>query len=372
MLANSDQGQATPSMDSFTDGIKKTVMNFAAIFLALALLGALWSTALARLSDRTTAVTLLTKAGTDLINPLLTANGSGLAQDFYQQLQAQARAHPAQVMAIPFAKVHIKGSAIAGKSFADGTRVIYAAIATAYYNGGPSGAFALPPQLQSLVGSYTPFVQQAQQINSPLPGVPLPQLPAFASGLWSATGITPTSLTAAGHDQAVSRSYILWGISVALALLLVLLSTGWDRLWRVAWPLFHSSWHIALLGVIGTILVHRDIAHTGPYQGVMDLIGGTFMPVFYVAALAGIAGIVIALVGRRITAQAAAQASATPARAPAMTYAAANTPPVAHVAETQPMPPAGGYPANPPQENAPAPNYAPRLDEPPAPSQPSY
>ena len=363
MMENSNQDQATPSMDSFSAGIKKTVMNFAAVFLALALLGALWSTALARLSDRTTAVTLLTKAGTDLINPLLTANGSGLAQGFYQQLQTQARAHPTQVLQIPFARVQIKGSAIAGKGFADGSRVIYAAIATAYYNGGPSGAFALPPQLQSLVGNYTPFVQQSQQINSPLPGVPIPQLPSFASGLWSATGITPTSLTAAGHDEAVTRSLWLWGISVALALVLVLLSTGWNRLWRVAWPLFHSSWHIALLGVIGTILVHRDIAHTGPYQGVMDLIGGTFMPVFYGAALAGIAGIVIALVGRRITAQSATQPAPSAAPVHAMSSPAPAMPP-AYSDYHAPAPPVQPPPVQPPAQ----PSAAPVSETPPAPN----
>lgn len=343
MMTNSNQDQATPSMDSFASGIKKTVMNFAGVFLALALLGALWSTALARLSERTTAVTLLTAAGTDLINPLLTANGSGLAQGFYQQLQTQAQAHPTQVLAIPFAHVQIKGNMIAGKGFADGTRVIYAAIATAYYDGGPSGAFTLPPQLQALVSSYTPFVQQAQQINSPLPSVPIPQLPAFAAGLWSATGITPTSLTATGHAEAVSRSYLLWGISAALALLLVLLSTGWNRLWRVAWPLFHSSWHIALLGVIGTILVHRDIAHTGPYQGVMDLIGGTFMPVFYGAALAGVAGIIIAFVGRRFTAQAAPQPAATTAPARVLAAPTPAMPPPGN-AYTPTIPSAGAPP----------------------------
>jgi hypothetical protein len=309
MQANTEQAQGAPSMDTFSANLKKTVVRFAGIALALTLLAALWSTALAQLSQRSTAITLLTQAGTDLINPLLTANGSGLGQTLYQQLQAQASAHPHQALQIAFLRISIPGAAIAGKSFADGSRAIYAQVAAAYYDGGPNAVFVLPPQLQALVGSYTPFVPTAQSIHSPLPSVPIPQLPAFASNLWSAIGFTPTTLTAAGHSAAEDRLPWLWGISAALALLIVLLSTGWDRLWHVAWPLFHSSWHIALLGIIGAILVHRNIANAGTYQPVMDLIGGTFMPIFYVAAATGIAAIAICLVGRRFTAQKPSQAA---------------------------------------------------------------
>src|SRR6185437_14525789 len=67
-----------------TSGIRKIITRFAGIILALTLLGALWSTALTRVSDRSTAVDLLTRAGTDIINPLLTANGSGMGPALYQ------------------------------------------------------------------------------------------------------------------------------------------------------------------------------------------------------------------------------------------------------------------------------------------------
>lgn len=226
MQENTREAQGTPTIDGFSASIKKMIIRYASIALALTLLAALWSTALAQLSARPTAISLLTQAGTDLINPLLTANGSGLEPALYQQLQAQAAAHPHQALQIGFLRISIPSAAIAGKSFADGSRAIYAQIAAAYYDGGPNAVFVLPAQLQALMGSYTPFVPTAQNIHSPLPSVPIPQLPAFASNLWSSIGFTPTTLTAAGHSAALDRLPWLWGISAALALLLVLLSTG--------------------------------------------------------------------------------------------------------------------------------------------------
>lgn len=107
----------------------------------------------------------------------------------------------------------------------------------------------------------------------------------------------------------------------------------------MAWPVFHSSWHIALLGIIGAILVHRNIANAGTYQPVMDLIGGTFMPIFYAAAATGIAGIVICLIGRRFTAQ--KPADAVPATAAPVPMAATrfSTPSAQETAAQYPPPP---------------------------------
>jgi hypothetical protein len=356
MSENTQSAQGSPTMDAFSANVKKTLVRYAGIALALTLLAALWNTALAQLSARPTAIALLTQAGTDLINPLLTANGSGLGPDLYQQLQTQASAHPNQALQIAFLRISIPGEAIAGKNFAAGSRAIYAQIAAAFYDGGPSAVFTLPPQLQALVGNYTPFVPTGQNIHSPLPSVPIPQLPAFASTLWSGIGITPTTLTAAGHSAAENRLLWLWGISAVLALVVVLLSTGWDRLWHVAWPLFHASWHIALIGIIGAVLVHRDIANAGTYQPVLDLIGGAFMPIFYAAAATGIAGIIICLVGRRFTAQAATAPQAT---------VEAQVPMLARV-RASPAPPEARQ-SEPPPPTAPAPTYDPSPPAPPSP-----
>lgn len=313
----------TPSMAAFQARLKPAIERYVAVAFVLMLLGALWTTALARISDRAPATELLTSAGTDLINPLLLAHGSGIAQSTYQQLEQAAAAHPNQPVSIPFLKVQILGKAIAGKSFAAGSQIICAQVADAYYTGGPGAAFTLPPELQTLVGTYTPFVAPSSAtgagsgIPSPLPAFPLPQLPSWLTQPMSVVGFTPLTLTASAHNDAVSHSRWFWGISIALALVLVLLNTGWTRLWSVAWPVFHASWHIALIGAVASFIVSRNPVQAAPYRGVLDSIGGTFLPVFYVAALLGVAGIVVSLIGRRLT-----NPAATPAPEPAMALAA--------------------------------------------------
>jgi hypothetical protein len=342
----SDRGNPTPAMDSFQSRLKSSIERYVAIFLALALLGALWSTALARISDRSTATTLLTRAGTDIINPILLAKGSGIGQDLYQQIQQQAKAQPNQPVALGFLKVTIPGREIAGKSFAQGSQIIYAHVADAYYDGGPNAAFALPPQLQQIVGSYTPFVQSDATANvTGLPQVPLPQLPSFASALYTHIGITPTSLTAGGHNAAVGQSLWLWIVSIALAAILILINTGWNRLWAVAWPLFHSSWHIALIGIIGTIIVSHNIANAAAYKGVLDIVGGTFFPVFYVAAALGIVAVAVSLIGSHISQQQTSpELTAEGARSERAGGFAAMMPPTAPPAHARPEGESGAPP----------------------------
>jgi hypothetical protein len=320
------QEQARPSMNSFGSKMKASIERYVAFFLALVLLGALWSTALGRLSEKSTAETLLTRAGTDIINPLLTANNSGIGQDFYQQLQTTAKAHPNDALPIGFLKLGIPGKDIVGKSFTDGSRAIYASVADTYYRLGPNGVFSLPPQLQQVVSGYTPFVQGSTSgIKSPLPSLPIPQLPSFASQLYTGVGITPTTLTAEGHATTTSRSLWLWLISGVLALLLVLMNTGWNRLWSVAWPLFHASWHIALFGLIGTVLVNWKSDQAKPYLPILTLFSGNFLAVFYVAAVLGIALVVVSMIGNRVAKaeEKSPHREATPVLAGNAPYAAA-------------------------------------------------
>lgn len=337
MQSMRENNGSTPIMTGFTKQMRNTVQRFAAIFLAFALLGALWSTGLARLSDRPTATALLTRAGTDLINPILIANGSGMAQDFYQQLQAAAVAHPSQPLTIGFLKVPILGREIAGKNFADGTRVIYADVANIYYRQGPSGAFVLPAALQSVVSNYTPFVQPPQAISSSLPNIPIPQIPAFVSQLTVAAGVTPATLTADGHAGSLTRALWLWIISAVLALVLILLNTGWDRLWSVAWPLFHAAWPITLVGIVATVLVHSKPQQAAPYMGVLGLIGNTFMLVFYAAFGVGVLSIVVSLVGNRLTSAQTAK-PATTASQTAAGYLPVGMPPPTQARDDRPTP----------------------------------
>jgi hypothetical protein len=367
MQRENERDQGRPSMDSFTGRLKSSAERYIAFFLALTLLAALWSTALGRLSERATAEELLTRAGTDIINPLLTANNSGIDGALYGQLQNAAQAHPNTALAIGFLKISIPGKAIAGKDFAAGSRVIYAAVADAYYRLGPNGVFALPPELQQVVQGYTPFVQGSAGVKSPLPNLPIPQLPSFATNLYAAVGITPTTLTADGHATAVTRSLWLWLIAGALALLLVLMNRGWDRLWSIAWPLFHSSWHIALFGVIATVLVNLRPIQAKPYLPILTLISGTFMVVFYVAAVLGIALVIVSLVGNRLSkGQATEEHTREPAPALVGARRTPDVSPPAYGADAPlysgPTAPAAPYP---PQTGYTPPTYAPPASYPP-------
>ena len=105
--------------------------RWVSLLLGLALLGALWLSFLTLLSDRAHAVPILTDAGTEIVNPLLLSNGSGigLGQAAYDKLQAQAKAQPDQPLTIPFLKPQILGREILGKSASAGTSIIYAHVA---------------------------------------------------------------------------------------------------------------------------------------------------------------------------------------------------------------------------------------------------
>src|SRR5260370_8491087 len=79
-----------------------TVKRYVIGFLALALLGAFWTTSLARISEPQTAKSLLTDVATELLNPLLLAHGSGLAESTYAQLEQAANANPSHPLSVAF------------------------------------------------------------------------------------------------------------------------------------------------------------------------------------------------------------------------------------------------------------------------------
>jgi hypothetical protein len=330
--------------------------------LAFTLLGALWTTALARVSERDTATALLTDIGTELLNPLLVANGSGLAEGAYAGLEASARANPSQPLAIAFVKPTVLGREIVGKDFAAGSAVVYHHLALAYYDGGPSAAFSLPPHLQQLVNVYTPFTQVPtnlpgapnQPTTSPLPSLPIPQLPNFAEPLYAAVGISPTTLTRSGHDFEVTWSGRFWLAGLALAVLLALFSVGWARLANVGWAVFHSAWHITALLLLAAFLVSRNPAQATHYRSILGLVWGAFFPVYVGATVAGLVVVGIAKFAPILLQRGAAQ----PAGAAAFGQGAQPNPwqarqPGSATPQANDLPPTAPMPGYPPQRGYP-------------------
>jgi hypothetical protein len=295
--------------------------------LAFTLLGALWTTALTRISDRATATSLLTNIGTELLNPLLVANGSGLAQGTYATLEANARANPSQALSIAFVKPTVLGREIAGKDFAAGSTVIYSHLAAAYYDGGPNSAFSLPSQLQQVVNTYTPFTQLPTNLpgvpnvpssptGSPLPKLPIPQLPSFAEPFYAAVGISPTTLTKSGHDFEATWSGRFWLASLVLGALMALFGSGWARLSNVAWAVFHSSWHITGLLLLAAFLASRNAVQAAQYQGILSQVWGAFFPVYAGATAAGLVAVGIAKFAPMLLKRGAGQAAGAAAGVP--------------------------------------------------------
>jgi hypothetical protein len=148
-----------------------------------------------------------------------------------------------------------------------------------------------------VIDSYNPFVQ-GSATSSALPKLPIPQIPSWISPLTSYFGISPTTLTAAGHNTYTSNMTWYWLASVILAIVVAAMSAGWARLENVAWSLFHASWHIGLIGLIATLLVNLNQAKAAPYHGLLDPVLGMFMPVFYIAAIVGLLGVVASRLGK--------------------------------------------------------------------------
>lgn len=298
-------------------GLGTTLRRYVTGFLAIALLGALWTTALGRISERSNAISLLTSIGTEVLNPILVNNGSGLAQSTYTTLQKNAASNPNQPIQLAFVKPAILGKEIAGKSFADGSAVIYAHVAQAYYDGGPGAAFSLPANLQQIVNTYSPFIQNAQNAASqasgqlPIPQLPI-QLPSFAEPLWAATGISPTTLTASGHDYENTWSLRFWLASLALGAVLALFSTGWARLSSLGWAVFHSAWHITSLLLIAGGVIYFNAAKAAAFKSVLGIVGGAFIPVYLGATITGLVIVGIATFLPKVLAARAGGAARVP------------------------------------------------------------
>ena len=268
--------------------------------LVIALFGALWETSLVNLSSRATATAVMTEVGIEVVNPALQRGSAGLSEVGWAALQAQAIANPTKPVASPGLKVTVLGSKIAHKNFTDGTRVIYGAVAQAYYDGGAGAVFSAPGNIlpSGLLPSLIPGLGGSSSGSKPSTG---PQLPAVPLPPLGAVGLSPTILTAAGHRQALSLDEWLIGAALLLALLLVLSSRRWAKLGNVAWSFIVA----AVPGLVGIglvwVSVTRAPASFSAVSGLLKLLSGVFVPVYAGSAAAGVAGLVVTGLGGVVT-----------------------------------------------------------------------
>jgi hypothetical protein len=260
--------------------------------LGVVLLATLWVTSLANLSARTTATSMLTEIGANVLNPYLAANSFGIADKAYGGLQVAARAHPNDALPLPFLKVQIKGSEIAGRSFADGTRIIYGKVAEGYYDNGPTSVFNLPSQLSQAIDTYGLFLATGSAPQNLPPGVTLPHLPNFLQPFFIATGLSPYTLTAQGHARIMSFLLWFWVATLVLGVLALLLDTR--SLSRRFSKLFLGAFNgtlPAVLLIAGVWALATFKPQTAaPYMGMLRLVTSSFLPVYGGAfAVSGIA-----------------------------------------------------------------------------------
>src|SRR5512146_1410054 len=119
------------------------IRGFIYTLFATILLSTLWVTSLTVLSAPANAKALIADAGADILNPFLVQRGTGITHSVYSSLEASAKAHPSQALAVPLVKVRVLGKEITGKSYAQVVRIIYEHVGDAYYTGGATAVFQL-------------------------------------------------------------------------------------------------------------------------------------------------------------------------------------------------------------------------------------
>ncbi len=281
------------------------------LVLAVGTGNALWQTFLVNLSSRTVATALITEVGAAFVTPAIASRSDGLNEAGWSALQDSAKLHPNDPLPVPGLKVAILGKEIAGKSYTDGMRAIYAKLAGTYYDGGPSAVF----DPDSVWAQTFSSLDQLAQSGLAGQGGAVVQVPSIAAGLLTSA---LQVLTAQGHAAAVTRDNWSIGIASALALLLVLVSRRWGRLFNVAFG--------ALLGVLPGAAVLAGFAYQWsrspqlfqPDATLLHLVGNQLAPLYLAAIGATLTGIAVAIAGaiaaKVIAARAGAGAPA-PARA---------------------------------------------------------
>ncbi|HKS71506.1 MAG TPA: hypothetical protein VJQ45_13865 [Ktedonobacterales bacterium] len=252
-------------------------------------LSTLWVTSLAILSTRTNAENVLTEAGAQVLNPFMVAHGLGLSEQTYAQLEAGAKANPSAPLALSVIKVRVLGSEIAGKPYADGVRVVYHHVAEAYYDGGATAAFNVPPQLQSALPNFALFNPD----NIPIiQGGPTPsQLPPFLKPFFTFVGFTPDTFTAGGHQRILDLLPWFWIVTAVLGVLAVVLNRSERKFEGLLQGIVHGTWPVVgllLLLWVGALFFHARFA---PYTGLLGDISAAFLPVYGVAFALGLGGL---------------------------------------------------------------------------------
>ncbi|HEX6796384.1 MAG TPA: hypothetical protein VF116_01580 [Ktedonobacterales bacterium] len=252
-------------------------------------LSTLWVTSLTILSTRTNAENVLTEAGAQVLNPFMVAHGLGLSEQTYAQLEAGAKANPSAPLALSVIKVRVLGSEIAGKPYADGVRVVYHHVAEAYYDGGATAAFNVPPQLQSALPNFALFNPD----NIPIiQGGPTPsQLPPFLRPFFTFVGLTPDTFTAGGHQRILDLLPWFWIVTAVLGVLAVLFNRSERKFEGLLQGIVHGTWPVVgllLLLWLGALFFHARFA---PYTGLLGDISAAFLPVYGVAFVLGLGGL---------------------------------------------------------------------------------
>lgn len=291
-------------------GIRGTVYGLFGVLI----LSTLWVTSLTLLSAPVSATTLIADAGADILNPFLIKQGFGITPSTYATLEASAKAHPTHVLDLPLLKVQVVGREIIGHTYPTVVHLIYSRVADGYYGGGATAVFDIPPQLQSVLPSFALFNPD----NIPIfqGGPTVSQLPPFLQPFFVIVGLTPSTFTQAGHARLLRFLPWFWLVSGVLLVLAVILNPTEKKLAGISHAIIHSTWPIVaiLLGLSVAGLFAKTTL--GPYEGVIGVIRGAFLPIYGTALLIGLVSLVLV---EWLPALRARRAAAAPIAAPVPT-----------------------------------------------------
>jgi hypothetical protein len=288
-------------------------------------LSTLWVTSLTVLSTPAAATDLLTQAGTQVLNPFLVNHQLGLSESTYARLEASARAHPGSYLSLSVLNVKVRGSEILGHSYVDTVHLVYSRVATTYYNGGATAAFAIPAQLKKELPNFALFNPDNFQV---IPGGPtVAQLPPFVQPLFVFTGLTPATFTVSGHQRLLGLLPWFWGLTILLGLLAVLLNRTDQKLSGLAKGIIHGAWPIVAILLGAWVLAHVATKTLAPYAGMLDDIRGAFLPVYGAALAVGLVSLgLLVWVPRLQSAKPSGQSAGTPTTAAQLSSATAAAP----------------------------------------------
>lgn len=266
--------------------------NLAHTIFGFLLLTALWVTALSFLSMRPASTAVVTDLGVDALNPWLVTKHIGLDTAAYGKLQQFASAFPTKPLPLVFIKPQIMSSEIKGLPYAEGVRLIYSHVADAYYDGGPAGTFNLPGPIAGAVQTFALFPAQYDTVVKSTP------LPTWLQPFLLYTGLSPETLTAAGHARISGLLPKFWMAAALFAGVIFLLNFLGRRnpVQSLALAAVHGSWPtLAFFGVlwlIGALYPARVQAVSAAF----GVVAASFLPVYGVAAGLGVGAFIISWV----------------------------------------------------------------------------